>query len=310
MTHQRDIDRLLDHWLSEGSTQSPDRVVDAVAERIERVPQQPAWRLRWKERPVNSYLKPLAAIAAVVLVAVIGFGLLSANNKGVGGPSASPTSSPASSPAATAAASAFACDGETTGCAGPIAAGDHASANFIVPLTYRTPDGWVNVRDMNRTYALSTNSGLASPIEVLAMNAIADQTASCDPIKKSGVGSTVQDFVDYLRGHPGLVSSAPVPAEVDGFKGQTIDFNVASTWDKLCPSDSDPFVLLLTDTGQPPGRALGYHADERVRWTILDVRGTTVIIEATAPIVGGTDFATAVAAAQPVIDSIKFSPGS
>ena len=109
MTHQRDIDRLLDHWLSEGSTQSPDRVVDAVAERIERVPQQPAWRLRWKERPVNSYLKPLAAIAAVVLVAVIGFGLLSANNKGVGGPSASPTSSPAQP---TAAASAFACDGE------------------------------------------------------------------------------------------------------------------------------------------------------------------------------------------------------
>ena len=310
MTHQRDIDRLLDHWLSEGSTQSPDRVVDAVAARIERVPQQPAWRLRWKERPVNSYLKPLAAIAAVILVAVIGFGLLSANNKGVGGPSASPTSSPASSPAATAAASAFACDGETTGCAGPIAAGDHASANFIVPMTYRTPDGWVNVRDMNRTYALSTNSGLASPIEVLAMNAIADQTASCDPIKKSGVGSTVQDFVDYLRGHPGLVTSAPVPAEVDGFKGQTIDFNVASTWDKLCPSDSDPFVLLLTDTGQPPGRALGYHGDERVRWIILDVRGTTVIIEATAPIVGGTDFATAVAAAQPVIDSIKFSPGS
>ena len=69
----------------------------------------------------------------------------------------------------------------------------------------------------------------------------------------------------------------PSRPKSNGFKGQTIDFNVASTWDKLCPSDSDPFVLLLTDTGQPPGRALGYHPDERVRWTILDVRGTTVI---------------------------------
>ena len=306
MTHQRDIDRLLDHWLSEGSTQSPDRVVDAVAARIGRVPQQPAWRLRWKERPMNSSLKPLAAIAAVLLVAVIGFGLLSANNKGIGGPSASP----ASSPAATAAAGAIACEGDTTGCLGPIAAGDHASANFIIPFTYRTPDGWVNGRDTNRSYALRANAGLASPIEVLAMNAIADQTASCGPVKKSGVGSTVQDFVDYLRGHPGLVTSAAVPAEVDGFKGQTIDFSLASTWDKRCPSDTDPFVLLLTDTGQPPGRTLGYHGDERVRWIILDVRGTTVIIEATTPIVGGADFATQIAAAQPVIDSIKFSPGS
>ena len=255
---------------------------------------------------MNSSLKPLAAIAAVLLVAVIGFGLLSANNKGIGGPSASP----ASSPAATAAAGAIACEGDTTGCLGPIAAGDHASANFIIPFTYRTPDGWVNGRDTNRSYALRANAGLASPIEVLAMNAIADQTASCGPTKKSGVGSTVQDFVDYLRGHPGLVTSAPVPADVDGFKGQSIDFSLASTWDKRCPSDTDPFVLLLTDTGQPPGRTLGYHADERVRWIILDVRGTTVIIEATAPIVGGTDFPTQVAAAQPVIDSIKFSAGS
>ena len=48
MTQQRDIERLLDHWFSDGPDQAPDRVVDIVADRIERQPQRPAWRLHWR----------------------------------------------------------------------------------------------------------------------------------------------------------------------------------------------------------------------------------------------------------------------
>ena len=36
MTQQRDIERLLDQWFSDGPTEAPDRVIDIVADRIER----------------------------------------------------------------------------------------------------------------------------------------------------------------------------------------------------------------------------------------------------------------------------------
>ena len=48
MTQPRDIERLLDHWFADGSSVAPDRVVDVVADRIERQPQRPAWRLDWR----------------------------------------------------------------------------------------------------------------------------------------------------------------------------------------------------------------------------------------------------------------------
>ena len=44
MTNDRDIERILDHWLAERPTQVADRVLDEVADRIARHPQRPAWR--------------------------------------------------------------------------------------------------------------------------------------------------------------------------------------------------------------------------------------------------------------------------
>jgi hypothetical protein len=143
----------------------------------------------------------------------------------------------------------------------------------------------------------------------MAMNAIADQTPECGPTAKAGAGHTVQDFVDFLQAHPGLDTTDPVPVEVDGYKGQSIDFSVAVTWTTTCPDRTGPFVLLLTDTGVPAKRALGYESDRRARWDILDVNGETVIIERDVSSYGGK-FDEAAAAAQPIIDSIRFTPSN
>ena len=70
MTQQRDIERLLDHWFADGSSVAPDRVIDIVADRIERQPQRPAWRLDWRHLTMNPLAKAGVAIAAVVLVAL------------------------------------------------------------------------------------------------------------------------------------------------------------------------------------------------------------------------------------------------
>ena len=103
MTTQRDIERLLDDWLAEGPTQVSDRVVDQVADRIGHQSQPPAWRLSWKDSPVNRYIKPLAAVAAVAIVAVVGWKVVGyPSGSGIG---ASPTPTPTELPRPTSTAS-------------------------------------------------------------------------------------------------------------------------------------------------------------------------------------------------------------
>ena len=88
MTHERDIERLLDHWFSDGPSQAPDRVLDAVADRIGRQSQRPAWRLDWRPFQMSSMLKFATALAAVGIVAVLGFGVfrIASNSEGSDAP--------------------------------------------------------------------------------------------------------------------------------------------------------------------------------------------------------------------------------
>jgi hypothetical protein len=323
MTSERDIERVLDHWFTERPTQVADRVLDEAADRIAHQSQQPAWLIPWRDSHVNSYLKYGAAIAAVLVVAVVGLvavGSLTSRG-GAGAPGTSATAHPASpgtsptanvaspGPSPTPSAAAFECHGETTGCAGPLTAGEHQSANFMIDLTFTAPEGWVNIRDTPRTYGLEIFTGLGAYIEVMGMNAIAEQTESCGPVPKAGVGSAVQDFITAVQTHPGLVASEPVAAEIDGFQGQSIDFVVATSWDQMCPDidASKPLVLILTDTGDPPGRTITYNVDSRVRWIVLDVRGETIIVELVGP-AAVSSFASAVERAQPIVDSLRFGP--
>jgi hypothetical protein len=317
MTTQREIERLLDNWLRDGPDAVADRVIDGMADRIEHQSQRPAWQVHWRDSHVNTNLRPLAAIAAVIVLAVAGLavivGLTSRSGVAAPGTSATPSASAGATSTASAvaasSAAAFSCYGDTTGCAGPLTAGQHVSANFLLALTFTTPDGWVNVRDIPRTYGIETDLGVVAPIEVMGLNAIAEQTDGCGPVRKPGVGSSVEDLIAAVRSHPGLTATEPVAAEIDGFKGQSIDFGVKAPWDKRCPAiDPDfPVVLMLTDTGEPPGRTIGYTVNQRVRWTVLDVRGETIIVELVGP-AGGSEFTSSLEAAQVVVDTFKFGP--
>ena len=53
MNQHRDTERLLDHWMRDGPTVAPDRVLDIVVDRIERQAQRPAWRLDWRRYAMN-----------------------------------------------------------------------------------------------------------------------------------------------------------------------------------------------------------------------------------------------------------------
>lgn len=97
MTDQRELDRLLDAFLVEGSNELPDRVIDAALDEIDHIQQRRAIRAprRLQDAP------PLArfAAAAVVGVLVIG-GAVYVTNLPSGGGSSSPAPGVSASPGA------------------------------------------------------------------------------------------------------------------------------------------------------------------------------------------------------------------
>ncbi len=99
MTHERDIDRLLDLWLTDGPTEVSDRVVLDVADRIERQPQRPAWRFPRRPTIMSSSVRWAAVLVALALMAVVGFAVLGRpSDAGIIGVSPSDRSAPTDSP--------------------------------------------------------------------------------------------------------------------------------------------------------------------------------------------------------------------
>jgi hypothetical protein len=92
MNQRSDTDRLLRHWMSDGPSTMPDRVVDVVADRIGRQPQRAR---RLQGRPfMNTYVKLAAGMAAVAVLAVVGYKAMPSQPSPGGRPSPSVTAEP------------------------------------------------------------------------------------------------------------------------------------------------------------------------------------------------------------------------
>jgi hypothetical protein len=106
MTRDRDIERVLERWLTEGPTQMPDHLFDVVVDRIDRVPQRRLARLVTRFAAMNLNARIAAAAAIIVAVAgVSAFALSGSRDMGVGPSpapiaSSTPTITPSQSPSA------------------------------------------------------------------------------------------------------------------------------------------------------------------------------------------------------------------
>ena len=95
LPRERDIERVLEHWLTDGVNEMPDRVYQSIFDRVERQPQALAPRLLRRLPEMNGSLRWIAAAAAVVLIAVVGFAVFGRpTDSGIGSPA---TSSPSPS---------------------------------------------------------------------------------------------------------------------------------------------------------------------------------------------------------------------
>jgi len=310
MTQPRDIERLLDHWFADGSSVAPDRVVDIVADRIERQPQRPAWRLDWRHLTMNPLAKVGVAIAAVVLVAFVGYNLLPGGSTGIGrpGPTVVPTASPTAVPTVvpTAAPSPaespsavfptwFTPESDSRG-AGILSAGGHATRFFQPAVTYTVPAGWVN--DSDATYFGLFPDTPANQAEFARSGETADGILmgfhdgpyfACEGLEHNR--GTAAEMATATAANDILMVSDVVDVTVGGLTGKRFDVRTNPDWDGTCPGD-------------PPGSD---YADGRTRAFLLDVPGRGVIV-----IFLGSKHAASheafLAPATEIVESFDFTP--
>ena len=96
MTTERDPrTRIVLSWLREDAHENAERMLLRALDEVDTTPQRRSWWPAWRSNSMNTYAKLIAAAAAVLLVAVVGYQFLPGNG-GVGG---QPTIAPSPSPA-------------------------------------------------------------------------------------------------------------------------------------------------------------------------------------------------------------------
>ena len=232
MTHEREIERVLDLWFADGPTEAPDRVFDVVIDRIERQSQRPAWRLSRRVVPVSAYLKPVAAIAAVVILAIVGFNFLPLDRGGVGGPP--PTASPSPSPSPSAAPPAPASLAKELW--DELDPGTYIHDQSDPAVTLDVPPGWWLTAEVPwgfgiRPAAYTVDEGFRVWYDMRATLDDPDCPEAADP----SIGREAADLIAEFTTRPGVVATTPQPISIGGLDGSWTDLSLDADWTGTCP---------------------------------------------------------------------------
>lgn len=299
MTKERDIERLLDRWFGERPIVVADRVLDDVADRIGRQPQQPAWRVTWRDIHVQSNLKPLLAAAALIVIAVVGFAVLrpgsTSNVGGAASPSPSAPAAPSTAPAASAVFPQWYTNGESSAGAGILPAGSATSRAFAPRVTFTVPEGWVNDLDVTIAYGLfpdmkaneaeyALSGEIAQGIFMVSGESPYFFCKAWEPTQ-----GTAAERGAFLVASDAFVVSEPVDVTIGGLTGKQLDVRLdPDRPTATCPGDSPPVDL----------------GDQRTRVTYLDKPSGIIGIAVGSKY--SADHDAFLADAMPIVESFEF----
>ena len=221
MTTERDPrTRTVLSWLREDLHENAERVLLRALDEVDATPQRRSWWPAWRSQDVNTQMKALLAVAAVAVVAFVGYQLLPSNNGGAGGqrtPLPSSTSSTAPSSAPTASADS---GPPRLPASGPIEAGTYlmgSGPTFLITV----PPGWVSVNGM------SIRKNPEQPTEVAVDMFRAGIDVFADACQSEGtkerIGPTAEDLIAALVAQENSDISDPVDVTVAGLPGSQFD---------------------------------------------------------------------------------------
>lgn len=312
MTTDRELQRLLDRWLEDGPIEVADRVIDGVADRIERVPQRPAWRLHpWRITLMKLQHGLAAAAAVAMVVAVVAFaGFRSGPSNGGGAASITPPALATGLPSPVSSSpGAYTWPAE-------LAVGTYTTSlawDLPYQITFTVPAGWSSrdievIKDPLRVREVGGPGGVAVSFTIVE-NVVADP---CSPeVQSPPVGPSAMDLATALAALPGLTASRPEAVDFDRVtRGVYLELRVDPSTIACTAPDIHLWTLdpgrFRTDRGPTGGTAWGAEQPINRIW-ILDVEGTRLVIDAVAAL----DATPAtLAELQGVVDSIRFErPG-
>ena len=132
MNDDRAFERATRDWLEAGSDRTPAERLDAVLLAVRTTPQERDLRIPWRTPTMSNPMRLVAAIAIIAVVGFAGLKLIGRGGTGSGGPSPSPIVTPTTNPTAAPTA--------TPPPLPPTSWTSVTSARF--GLTYKVPPGW------------------------------------------------------------------------------------------------------------------------------------------------------------------------
>jgi hypothetical protein len=292
MTTEHDSQaRIVLSWLRQDAHEDAERVLLRALDEVDATPQRRSW---WPARRpfMPTYAKLVAAAAALVVVAVLGFNILPRN--GIGGP---PAPTPTVSPAPT--ANLWPSDDTNELPAGSYVTGDP----FPVRLTATVPAGW-HGHVAGPYYADLWPNGYTGANGLYFVLPSMVAVDPCDYAKGfADVGGlTVGALTAALRNEPGLQVSVASSTTIGGYPATQLVVTAPAVISS-CALSPEGLVIWKNPLG---GISPGLKAGESIRLWILDVAGQRLVI-----VMQDAAYSAAKKAeAQAVFDSIRIEPGA
>ena len=268
MTSERETARLVRSWLREDEHDSAERVLQVVLDRLDSTPQRRSWWPARRYTPVNTQLKVLAAAAAVVVVAVVGYQLLPRNSSvGPGGP----TPSPIVAPSPTTSATVRPTKAPVVPAAGTLAIGRHDLNLEGVHLTFAIAStGWTS----NGVFGFDNAKDHAGFI-VWEDDADGVFSDPCSSTKAPPAGPSAADMANAIAGMSSVeLVAGPEPFTIGGKPAQMVMVRMP---DPLpCPNDQ---FYLWYDTTSSKNARYASAAGNTVRVWIIEADGKRIQLD-------------------------------
>lgn len=312
MNADRDVTRTVRSWLEERVTALPDRVLDAVLDQVPATPQRrPMWSAR-RLPSMNRFL-PLAATAAVlVIAALVAVQILRpASNVGPPSATAAPTATSFSTPAASAARLQL-----SRSSPGFLEPGDYALDAVIgSPITITIPADWTGLEHgtgnalLVKT-AIDDSTGKRGAFGSVGNNVLlgfyAVDRVFVNPCKDvSGATpapSDINAYVDALSHAVGMTAEAVTDVTIGGLPAKQVDL-VNQIDQATCVFTPFNQWSYVGQVGTGGGNGTSSPGDQRI-W-LLNVGGHSLLINFEGSVADGSP-AMDVAELNAIVAGIRF----